>query len=195
MTGVKSCSLTSCIFFLFLFFKKGKKSNALFCYRCVYRAGMKCAPRSSHHSNRRCGSFLALEATRLQRCCTSLFFKKDIKSAANSPSPALFQGFFGKRKNCFSIAVRAAERSMTNAYIGRKQKKRNMRQVGYCGFGFYTFLSPFLFHRAHFISFLSHFFFSTCTAHVQRAMKALQPIFDECTSCVGVGDIFTCDTA
>merc|ERR1719345_424503 len=39
------------------------------------------------------------------------------------------KGFFGKRKNCFTIAVRAAERSMTNAYIGRKQKKRNMRQT------------------------------------------------------------------
>ena len=39
------------------------------------------------------------------------------------------QGFRGKRKNCFSIAVRAAERAMQNAYIGRKEKKRTMRQV------------------------------------------------------------------
>lgn len=83
---------------------------------------------------------------------------------------------------------------MTNAYIGRKQKKRNMRQVGYCGFGFYTFLSPFL-CRAHFISFL--FILSSQLARhmCSMAMKALQPIFDECTSCVGVEDIFTCDTA
>jgi len=42
---------------------------------------------------------------------------------------ALVKGFRGKRKNCYSIAVRAAERSMQNAYIGRKQKKREMRRM------------------------------------------------------------------
>jgi len=42
---------------------------------------------------------------------------------------ALTKGFRGKRKNCFSIAVRAAERAMQNAYIGRKEKKRTMRQM------------------------------------------------------------------
>lgn len=42
---------------------------------------------------------------------------------------AMTKGFRGKRKNCYSIAVRAAERSMQNAYIGRKEKKRNMRRL------------------------------------------------------------------
>ena len=49
------------------------------------------------------------------------------------------QGFRGKRKNCYSIAVRAAHRAMQYSYIGRKLKKRDMRVVwcirkllGYC---------------------------------------------------------------
>lgn len=39
------------------------------------------------------------------------------------------QGFQGKRKNCYSIAVRAAEKAMQKAYIGRKEKKRTMRSL------------------------------------------------------------------
>eukprot|EP00049_Salpingoeca_infusionum_P018507 m.357567 g.357567 ORF g.357567 m.357567 type:complete len:128 (+) comp17866_c0_seq1:30-413(+) len=39
------------------------------------------------------------------------------------------KGFYGKRKNCYTQAVRAAERSMQNNFIGRKEKKRNMRQL------------------------------------------------------------------
>eukprot|EP00039_Didymoeca_costata_P019319 m.337063 g.337063 ORF g.337063 m.337063 type:complete len:128 (-) comp18036_c0_seq1:176-559(-) len=42
---------------------------------------------------------------------------------------AMTKGFRGKRKNCYSIAVRAAERAMQNAYVGRKEKKRNIRQA------------------------------------------------------------------
>eukprot|EP00056_Hartaetosiga_gracilis_P009240 m.132083 g.132083 ORF g.132083 m.132083 type:complete len:131 (-) comp13085_c0_seq3:969-1361(-) len=39
------------------------------------------------------------------------------------------KGFQGKRKNCFTVAVRAYERSMQHNYIGRKEKKRDMRKM------------------------------------------------------------------
>ena len=42
---------------------------------------------------------------------------------------AITKGFLGRRKNCYSIAVRAAEKAMQRMYIGRKLKKRDMRRL------------------------------------------------------------------
>eukprot|EP00038_Savillea_parva_P002494 m.114818 g.114818 ORF g.114818 m.114818 type:complete len:132 (+) comp10859_c0_seq2:55-450(+) len=39
------------------------------------------------------------------------------------------RGFYGKRKNCYSIAKRAVDRAMQKMYIGRKEKKRTMRAL------------------------------------------------------------------
>jgi large subunit ribosomal protein L20 len=39
------------------------------------------------------------------------------------------KGFFGRRKNCWTIAVRAVHRAWQFAYIGRKQKKRDFRST------------------------------------------------------------------
>ena len=39
------------------------------------------------------------------------------------------EGFYGRRKNCFTIAATAVDRSQQFAYIGRKQKKRNFRRL------------------------------------------------------------------
>jgi len=50
----------------------------------------------------------------------------------NCTTNVVLQGFFGKRKNCYSIAVRAAEKAMQKMYIGRKLKKRDMRKVVLC---------------------------------------------------------------
>ncbi len=41
----------------------------------------------------------------------------------------LFQGFYWRRKSCYSIAARAAEKAMQKMYIGRKMKKREFRSV------------------------------------------------------------------
>lgn len=46
--------------------------------------------------------------------------KKIIKSA---------KGYFGKRKNVYTIAKNAVEKAMSYAYIHRKQKKRNFRKL------------------------------------------------------------------
>ena len=37
------------------------------------------------------------------------------------------KGFFGRRKNCWTIAVRAVHRAWQFAYIGRKHKKREFK--------------------------------------------------------------------
>jgi len=42
---------------------------------------------------------------------------------------AISQGFRGRRKNCYSLAVRAAHKALQYAYVGRKLKKREMRKV------------------------------------------------------------------
>ncbi len=39
------------------------------------------------------------------------------------------KGYFGKRKSCISIANQAVWKAGQNAYIGRKQKKRNFRRL------------------------------------------------------------------
>lgn len=37
------------------------------------------------------------------------------------------EGYYGRRKNCFTIATVAVDHALKYAYIGRKQKKRNFR--------------------------------------------------------------------
>jgi large subunit ribosomal protein L20 len=39
------------------------------------------------------------------------------------------RGFFGRRKNCFAIAIRAAHRAWSKAYEGRKHRKRDFREL------------------------------------------------------------------
>ena len=41
------------------------------------------------------------------------------------------QGFRGRAKNCYSIAVRAAHKALQHAYRGRRLKKRDMRRVSF----------------------------------------------------------------
>ena len=40
----------------------------------------------------------------------------------------LAKGFFGRRKNCFALAIRAVEKGLQKAYVGRKLKKRVVRR-------------------------------------------------------------------
>jgi len=39
------------------------------------------------------------------------------------------KGFFGRRKNVWTVAKNAVEKSFTYAYIGRKLKKRDFRSI------------------------------------------------------------------
>jgi large subunit ribosomal protein L20 len=39
------------------------------------------------------------------------------------------KGYFGSRKNVWTVAKNAVEKALTYAYIGRKQKKRNFRSL------------------------------------------------------------------
>jgi len=39
------------------------------------------------------------------------------------------KGYFGRRKNVWTVAKNAVEKGMLYAYIGRKQKKRNFRSL------------------------------------------------------------------
>jgi large subunit ribosomal protein L20 len=39
------------------------------------------------------------------------------------------KGFFGRRKNVWTVAKNAVEKAMLYAYSGRKQKKRNFRSL------------------------------------------------------------------
>tara|TARA_Y100000768_G_C23931601_1_gene660388 strand:+ start:816 stop:1160 length:345 start_codon:yes stop_codon:yes gene_type:complete len=39
------------------------------------------------------------------------------------------KGFWGRRKNVYTVAKNAVEKSMQYAYVGRKQKKRNFRKL------------------------------------------------------------------
>lgn len=41
----------------------------------------------------------------------------------------LAKGYFGRRKNVWTVAKNAVEKGMTYAYTGRKQKKRNFRSL------------------------------------------------------------------
>ncbi len=41
----------------------------------------------------------------------------------------LAKGFFGRRKNVWTVAKNAVERSLQKAYIGRKLKKRDYRSL------------------------------------------------------------------
>lgn len=39
------------------------------------------------------------------------------------------KGYFGRRKNVYTVAKNAVEKGMQYSYIGRKQKKRNFRSL------------------------------------------------------------------
>lgn len=39
------------------------------------------------------------------------------------------KGYFGRRKNVWTVAKNAVEKGLQYAYIGRKQKKRNFRSL------------------------------------------------------------------
>ncbi|NNC83673.1 MAG: 50S ribosomal protein L20 [Flavobacteriales bacterium] len=39
------------------------------------------------------------------------------------------KGYFGRRKNVYTVAKNAVEKGLTYAYSGRKQKKRNFRAL------------------------------------------------------------------
>lgn len=39
------------------------------------------------------------------------------------------KGYWGRRKNVYTVAKNAVEKGMQYAYIGRKQKKRNFRSL------------------------------------------------------------------
>ncbi|XP_047140011.1 large ribosomal subunit protein bL20 [Hydra vulgaris] len=53
-------------------------------------------------------------------------FKRVIKKAKIF---ALAKGFRGRRKNCYSLAVRCVHKALQYQYKGRKLKKRNMRKL------------------------------------------------------------------
>lgn len=39
------------------------------------------------------------------------------------------RGYFGARKNVYTVAKNAVEKGLQYAYVGRKQKKRNFRKL------------------------------------------------------------------
>ncbi|TWP24620.1 50S ribosomal protein L20 [Apibacter muscae] len=41
----------------------------------------------------------------------------------------LAKGYFGRRKNVWTVAKNAVEKALQYAYVGRKQKKRNFRAL------------------------------------------------------------------
>jgi large subunit ribosomal protein L20 len=41
----------------------------------------------------------------------------------------LAKGYFGRRKNVWTVAKNAVEKALTYAYIGRKHRKRNFRAL------------------------------------------------------------------
>jgi large subunit ribosomal protein L20 len=41
----------------------------------------------------------------------------------------LSKGYYGRRKNVWTVAKNAIEKGLVYAYIGRKQKKRNFRSL------------------------------------------------------------------
>ena len=41
----------------------------------------------------------------------------------------LAKGYFGRRKNVWTVAKNAVEKGLAYAYVGRKQKKRNFRKL------------------------------------------------------------------
>lgn len=42
---------------------------------------------------------------------------------------AMAKGFYGRRKNCYTIAVRAVHKALQKQYISRKLKKRDLRKL------------------------------------------------------------------
>ena len=47
------------------------------------------------------------------------------------------KGFFGRRKNVWTVAKNAVEKAMQYAYRGRKEKKRNKKREAVCDFLFF----------------------------------------------------------
>jgi len=41
----------------------------------------------------------------------------------------LAKGYYGRRKNVWTVAKNAVEKGLSYAYVGRKQKKRNFRSL------------------------------------------------------------------
>ena len=39
------------------------------------------------------------------------------------------KGYFGRRKNVYTVAKNAVEKALCYAYVGRKQRKRNFRKL------------------------------------------------------------------
>lgn len=50
------------------------------------------------------------------------------------------QGFRGRRKNCYSLAVRSVHKALQYQYISRKLKKRDMRKVRYITVSFHLLI-------------------------------------------------------
>jgi large subunit ribosomal protein L20 len=42
---------------------------------------------------------------------------------------SMAKGYFGRRKNVWTVAKNAVEKGLQYAYVGRKQKKRNFRSL------------------------------------------------------------------
>ena len=49
--------------------------------------------------------------------------------ARRKKTMSLAKGYFGRRKNVWTVAKNAVEKGLTYAYVGRKQKKRNFRSL------------------------------------------------------------------
>jgi large subunit ribosomal protein L20 len=41
----------------------------------------------------------------------------------------MVEGYYGRRKNCYTIAAQSLDRALATAYVGRKQRKRNFRSL------------------------------------------------------------------
>ena len=50
------------------------------------------------------------------------------------------QGFRGRRKNCYSLAVRSVHKALQYQYISRRLKKRDMRKVRYIKVSFHLLI-------------------------------------------------------
>ena len=60
----------------------------------------------------------------MPRSKNSVASKARLKKILKQP-----KGFYGKRKNVYTVAKNVVEKGMTYMYVGRKLKKRNYRQL------------------------------------------------------------------
>lgn len=69
----------------------------------------------------------------ITKVSNSLLRTRQATSSSESLGTELYiysmQGFRGRAKNCYSIAVRSAHKALQHAYRGRRLKKRDMRKV------------------------------------------------------------------